>query len=282
MVMLLVLTVAAFFKEVSRHLLAAAEQLDDGVNHARIVFILCSLIGFAGIKAQAVTGFPFDKHEMFIKCSITSLLFFGIACVTQVFTPPAYKRILCLAEIACLICSIGECIKRGVDEVQRLVCMTNSVSDSTPVCVHSIIKALFSIYEFTANFAYDEMLCFSITSRIKLLSAKYNFSPSCQDRGHQFANVAEWTISVADSTPVFFHAIINAHFSICEFVANCISGSYALRILLFQWELLQRAYATVKLFVGFLELAHKMVHAPPDQRLKAVNSGAFIELSPKK
>ncbi|GJX60027.1 probable plastid-lipid-associated protein 7, chloroplastic [Tanacetum coccineum] len=106
MVMLLVLTVAVFYKEVSRHLLAAAEQLDDGVNHARIVFILCSLIGFAGIKAQAVTGFPFDKHEMFIKCSITSLLFFGIACVTQVFTPPAYKRILCLAEIACLICSI--------------------------------------------------------------------------------------------------------------------------------------------------------------------------------
>nr|GEY37898.1 hypothetical protein [Tanacetum cinerariifolium] len=100
MVMLLVLTVAAFFKEVSRHLLAAAEQLDDGVNHARIVFILCSLIGFAGIKAQAVTGFPFDKHEMFIKRSITSLPLFGIACVTQ---PKLSRQSICEFAANCIV-----------------------------------------------------------------------------------------------------------------------------------------------------------------------------------
>lgn len=87
MVMPPVLTVTGFFKEGFILLLVAAEQLDDDVNHAiphaPIVFILGSLIGFAGVKAQGDPNFPFKTHETLIKCSITSLLFFGIAWATQ-------------------------------------------------------------------------------------------------------------------------------------------------------------------------------------------------------
>ncbi|KAK1419046.1 hypothetical protein QVD17_28202 [Tagetes erecta] len=86
--------------------------------HSTINFMINALLALAEIKAQGVTGFPFQTHPRIIMFSVTSLLLYGLASALELVVysimgldpTSVYAVIAHLGKIASLFILVGSLV----------------------------------------------------------------------------------------------------------------------------------------------------------------------------
>lgn len=82
-----------------------------------LTFIITILLGFAEIKSQGKSEFPFQKHPQIVMVSITSVVVYGLASLAEVVIAAAgfdhasvyaiIARLLRLASLCVLVTSLA-------------------------------------------------------------------------------------------------------------------------------------------------------------------------------